>query len=79
MRTSFSPANAFRKGQTVTAGGLVGVAVGYTRGRTGKAVVVKITAIKGGKHGRVFAFAVADVKTRSGKPGTGPLLRVRVS
>lgn len=76
MRTLFSPASAFRAGQTVTAAGLTGVAVGYRRGRTGKAVVVQITGTKGGKRGRKLVFAPSQVVARRGKIGSGPLLRV---
>mgnify|MGYP001615469331 CR=1 FL=1 len=75
MRTLFSPASAFRAGQTVTAAGLTGVAIGYRRGRTGKTVLVKITGTKGGKRGRLIAFAPAQIVARRGKDGTGPLLR----
>lgn len=74
MRTRFSLAYQFRRGQYVTASGRNGIAVGWTRGLTSKAIVVKMT--EGPNKGKRMAFRVCDVTDRRGNKGRGLLPRL---
>lgn len=74
IRTVFSPANRFCQGQYVTADGSKGIALGWQRGRTGKAVVVKMT--EGPHKGKRLAYRATNVAPRRGNNGRGPLMRV---
>lgn len=77
MATQFSPAGAFRTGQTVTADGFTGIVVGWVPGPVGKQVAVRITCTKGGRRGQVRAFTPRVVAPRKGKRGRGPLPRIK--
>ena len=72
--TVFSPANRFRQGQYVTALGRNGIACGWRRGPTGKAVVVKLTGR--GNKGKFLLCGPADVAPRRGNKGRGLLPRL---